>query len=414
MTNFQRKTASAIATGALLLNVFTPFAFASTTLEITGNGEKSTNSVEVKLDNKTEVVQSNNAVVQNNVSSNASSGGNKANGNTNGDVSITTGGATSKADVSTKVNKNVADVKNCNCDGDTTVKISGNGEKSENDATLGLGNTTSVFQDNNAKIDNKVDVNAKTGYNQAKSNTGGNVEITTGKATTDVTVKNSANANVAKVGGDGKNKGSLNLWITGNGEKSDNNIDVSADRSVKLIQSNYADIYNDVYADAISGNNKANGNTGGDVEITAGEASTTVLVDNMANFNVADVDCGCLRNVTAKVSGNGEYSENDLSADLSNSLLVAQGGKDGNSANFDNKVDGKAKTGDNKAISNTGSGDPSDPVNITTGDAASDTTVKNSGNKNVYGSGLHVDLPEGLHLDFHFDLSDLMGLLHLS
>src|SRR3972149_826803 len=106
----KRKIATAITTGALLLNSLTPLAFADTTIELSGNGDNSNNNALVSVSSSTTVVQSNTATIVNTVYSDANTGKNDANSNTGGDVKIDTGNATSKVDLSTKANVNKADV----------------------------------------------------------------------------------------------------------------------------------------------------------------------------------------------------------------------------------------------------------------------------------------------------------------
>ena len=410
MTNLKRKLITGIATGAILLNSLTPLAFADTTIEISGNGSSSDNTADVTTSNTTTVVQSNDASVSNNVDANASTGGNDANDNTGGDVVISTGDADSNVDVSTTVNKNHADVEGCNCDNDADVLIEGNGSNSDNDANLDTTNDVSVFQDNSAKISNDIDANAKTGNNDANRNTGGDTVILTGDAKTSVDVSNLANANIAKVGGDGDGS-EINLRILGNGSYSDNDIRLRAHQSVLLVQNNDAYIYNDIDAKAKTGGNDANDNTGGDVIIDTGNAKAWVEVDNLVNFNAADVDCGCLTDVLAKISGNGYNSDNDIIAKIDKDLSAFQD----NASDLYNYVDAKAKTGHNDAKRNTGPVDGIDPVEIFTGDATSWTDVENSGNVNIFGPSIDWwDFPEGFDFDFdfHLDLSALLSLLH--
>jgi len=410
LNNFKRKLITSIATGAILLNSLTPFAFANTTIEISENGSSSDNTANVSTSSNTTVVQNNDANVSNNVDANATTGGNDANDNTGGDVVISTGDAETNVDVSTAVNANHADVDGCNCDNDADVLISGNGYNSDNDANLTTTNDVNVFQDNAAKISNDVDANAKTGDNDANRNTGGDTVILTGDAEASVDVENKANANIAKVGGN--NGGSdIDLRILGNGANSDNTIDLQTKQLILLVQNNDAYVYNDIDAKAKTGGNDANDNTGGDVIINTGNAKAWVEVDNMVNFNAADVDCGCLTDVLAKISGNGVDSDNDIKAKIKKDLSVFQD----NASDLYNYVDAKAKTGHNDAKRNTGPVDRIDPVEIMTGDSTSWTDVENSGNVNVFGPKFDWWVfPEGFDFDFdfHLDLSALLSLLH--
>ncbi|MEK7168462.1 MAG: hypothetical protein AAB778_00445 [Patescibacteria group bacterium] len=414
MNKYKKAVISAVAAGSLLLNGFLP-VFASTIL-ITGNGSSSENEVEVDLTRTTSVTQTNNANVTNNVSATSSTGSNEAEDNTGGDVSIDTGDAETDVSVTNTLNQNAASVDCCGAN-DFDVEISGNGADSENEVELDLNHKRGddptavlVNQSNNAGVDNIVDAKAKTGKNEAEDNTGGNVSIETGSATTSVTLGTTANANSARIGGSGSEGGSLSAVITGNGSDSDNEIELDLTNEMWLVQGNNADVLNDVDADALTGKNEAEDNTGGDTTIETGDAETTVAVDNAVNFNFADADCGCLlEDLLAKISGNGSDSENEIEADLESELGVTQdnGTKDGG---LDNLVDANAKTGRNEAEDNTG--DPGSDPSIETGDATTTVELDNSGNSNVFGAVPAWDFPEsGFDFHFSFDLSDLLGWL---
>ncbi|MDP3941148.1 MAG: hypothetical protein Q8Q49_02460 [bacterium] len=406
-----KKLATAIATSALLINAMAPaFAFAETTIQVTGNGSYSDNDAKVEQKSTTEVVQTNTANVTNNVSGNASTGGNDANDNTGGDVAIVTGDAKSVADVSNTLNSNSADVVNCNCEDDTKVVISGNGSESDNYVKVKNSNNTGVYQDNDAKVSNSVETKASTGYNDANRNTGGDTTIITGDAKAKASVSTVANANEASIGGgNGHDGGSLRAIISGNGSYSDNDIRIYNNNDTTLVQGNDADIYNWVEAKAKTGSNDANDNTGGDVAISTGDALAIADVDNMVNFNAADLDCGCLTDVKVKIDGNGYESDNDVKVKLNDEKGLFQDNVDYTR----NEVDAKAKTGYNEIERSTGDVEhPSDPV-IVTGDATTHQNVSNTGNANVIGSGLGFHIPE-LNVDVDFDLSLFWAWLNAS
>ncbi len=409
MTTFKKKIAAALTSGAMFLSM-TSTAFASTSIEVTGNGYDSSNSSNVSAQTSTNVVQDNSASVSNRVSSSSNTGGNKADQNTNGDVIIRTGDAQTKVNVDNMLNSNKAMLDCCSTAGDTDVTVSGNGAKSNSDVSLSKDANTSVFQTNVADVKNDIDAIAKTGENQANQNTGGTVNggvaIRTGDARTNVDVATAANVNVAQVGGNGHVAGDTTAKIIGNGYNSDNSIDLSENNSTNVVQDNYADVYNSIEADAKTGYNKANQNTGGDTLIYTGDAKVNVAVDNMVNFNWANVDCGCqMSDLAVKVAGNGADSWNDVAVSHDSAKDAFQT----NDANLDNWVDGNAKTGDNSVKQSTGSvnGDPA----IWTGDSASSFDVANSGNSNSYGSDMPASWPNMSNMDFHFSFSlgDLMA-----
>lgn len=422
MTHFKRQLIAAAATGLMILNIAAP-AFAtgvsggSTDLTISGNGSDSENKIYVDTTSTNSIAQTNNATVTNSISSNSSTGGNTAMDNTGGDVKVLTGDAKSLTTVANMLNSNQASV-NCCDTGTGSVKISGNGADSYNKVDLDQINTNSIKQDNNALVTNTVDANAQTGGNTAKDNTGGSVTIGTGDATVGVDVSTKANANFANVGGNGSGTGTglVDAIISGNGADSTNKIYLDVTKDNTIVQENNATVINTVDANAKTGWNWAKDNTGGDVLILTGDAKSLVGVDNEVNFNWANVDCGCLTDINAKVAGNGTDSYNKIKADLSNDLVVDQGlEKGGNFALLVNGVDSNTKTGWNFAKDNTG---PvvGDPTWVLTGDGKSVVDVVNTGNSNVYGGEAPADWPNfmGHGLTITVDLDQLAGLLHIT
>lgn len=431
MTNLKQQTFSVLAAGAMLLNVATP-ALAST-YEISGNGSGSDNDVVVESTNTTTVNQNNTANVTNNIKTKADTGDNKANYNTGGNIGIQTGKADVTANVSNNLNSNIAEVDCCAASG-ANVEVKNNGADSDNKVGLVNTNTTTLNQKNVANVTNDVDVDADTGNNKAGGNNGGDVVIKTGKAKVNVDVNTVANSNVAKVG-NGQSATptpSASFMIIGNGSGSDNEIAAALKNKTTLNQNNTANIGNDVDVDADTGDNKANYNTGGEVYILSGDplnnggAVVNVDVDNLVNFNAADVDCGCEFDVTAKISRNGaeaddknhkknwwenwfDKDENYIGLTLENTQTVGQT----NGANLTNDVDVEdAETGNNEAGYNVGEAD-SDPA-ILTGSAVSNVGVSNEGNINSLGD-LSFEMPElPSNVEFSFSFAAMMAFFGIS
>jgi len=411
MTNFTNKIVAATATVAILAYGLAPLASADTTITVSGNGEQSVSQANVTNVSSTNVTQSNNASINNSVSGSANTGGNSAVSNTGGSVSVTTGNASVNNTVSNQANQNYANV-GCNCDnGNTTVKISGNGEMSNNSVGLTNVNATNVSQGNNAAFGNSVSGSANSGGNNVDGNTGGNVSVTTGNAKVSNNVSNWANGNSATVGGNGGNGGNTSLTISGNGELSVNHISVTDTESASVAQANNAEFENQVGGYANSGDNTAVSNTGGTVSITTGNASVNNSVDNSANFNVADLNCGCTTgDLSVTVSGNGEKSNNSVAGTFVGAQELAQA----NAAAFDNLLDCLfANSGNNNADGNTAAsvyGDPS----VTTGAASTSSNVSNTANLNSDGGNLPswpVWDMGGVHVSVNFSLSALLNAL---
>lgn len=444
MNKLQKKAASAIAVGALLVNSVLP-VFAGTTIVISGNGADSYNKAEVEQNQTTVVNQSNEANIQNNVNASANSGKNDANRNTGGSVSVDTGNASTSVGVANSVNTNEASVA-C-CQGDVDVLISGNGADSKNKVELELNQKehrrspqpgTYISQENEANIKNYVDADSNTGKNDANRNTNGDVSVTTGKATTSVGILNQGNANSATVSG-GQGGAMLSARILDNGADTHNKIDLDYSHITSLDQSNESSVRNHVDADADSGKNDANRNTGGTVSVDTGDAMTTVEVGNTLNFNWADVDCGCLLDVLAKIAGNGDDSKNKIELELADELYVNQENECGGNDHhyfprlkelllrrwhrekpcLDNDVYADADTGKNDANRNTEGDHASDP-SIDTGNATTDVIIDNAGNSNVFGQSAPEwdwELPFSgfsFNLNLSFNLADLLGALGLA
>lgn len=403
MKNLVKKVAVGLSTGALVAQGMMLPVFADLTVVVEGNGSHTDNTVTVGQTTTTQVNQTNTANVSNNVSATSNTGNNGADDNTGGDVSIDTGDAKALVEVQNQLNSNEASVACGGCNPDVEVKVSGNGTKSDNDVNLGLKNSTWVVQDNDADVENDVEVKANTGKNYADDNTGGDVEIDTGKATALAVVKTMANANVAHVGGEGE--GALELWVTGNGSWSDTTLNIGLANETGIDQNNLANIENDVEVDANSGKNDADDNTGGSVSVDTGDAWAGAAVDTTANFNMAHVEDCCEFDGLVKVAGNGKGSDQDVNLDLASALYATQdntytcgdsndwfarwwGGK-----NDDCSVDADANTGRNDSDDNTGH--PGDDPSIDTGNASTEVEVTNEANSNVFHTGdATPELPE--------------------
>lgn len=185
--NLKHKIGASIATAAFLGAMLTGSAFAAD-LEISGNGVNSTNKIIVNNSNSTNVGQTNEMVVETEIVSLALTGGNKANSNTGGDVSIDTGNASSTVNVSVLGGSNTATVEPCPCDSTKNALISGNGDGSYNKIKQNNSNSTSVGQSTGFRVGTGILSRAKTGKNRANRNTGGTTGITTGNSTSTVGV----------------------------------------------------------------------------------------------------------------------------------------------------------------------------------------------------------------------------------
>lgn len=245
----------------------------------------------------TTVYQNNNADVTNTVDANAKTGGNDANRNGGGEVTIVTGDAKTKVSVATIANVNSAVVGGNGDGGSLSLLILGNGSDTENDIDAKLNHDVLVNQDNDATVTNDVDAKAKTGYNDANDNIGGEVIISTGDAKTKVDVDNSVNFNFAEVGCDCEMD--VTAKIDHNLTGSENDIKAKLGNDISVFQGdaegagNLATLNNDVDAKAATGDNDAKRNGGdhdSDPAILTGDAKSVTDVSNSGNVNAYNSD----------------------------------------------------------------------------------------------------------------------------
>lgn len=381
-------------------------ALAWTGVEISGNGSDTQNTVCATIEKFRTVVQENAAVVTNVINTNASTGNNSANDNTNGEVTILTGEATANTNVTNTLNANVVDLEDCACcPEDVEVKISGNGSESNNEANYSLFEDVSVFQDNEADVVNAVETNLLTGENQANRNSGGEVTVMTGPATANTNLTTRANANLADLA-DGEDGADGSSWtgitIANNGSYTDNTVEVDKERFVSLVQENFALVQNLAETNALTGRNRANDNTNANVFIGTGAATANTNVTNEANLNLAAVGC-CAEDEAVEVSGNGTESNNYVAKRISDSAFVFQ--NEGNYFDFFSQINANPTTGNNEAGRNTAE-DEVDP-SIMTGPVVVNTNVGNTGGLNETGSSHWFS-----EVDFTFDFSHIFQFLN--
>lgn len=306
------------------------------------NGANSTNNASLNQSSNTNTFQSNDAVVLNTLTLDSNTGKNYADKNTGGDVTIATGDANVSANALTFVNNNIAGnviygVVNifgnligdiiapagfglpC-CLGDTNIKNNGNGASSVNNANAIANASDQIYQFNNASINNNLFFDANTGENEVSKNTDGTNTVNSGSANITAQVVNIANTNI--VGGDwwlvlinqagnwmgrivgapvgsgsnlaGSNglefvvdeNGEVYVSNDGNGADSTNNASTYQSNNNTISQTNTANITNNLNLTANTGKNQANKNTGGNTNITTGDANIVANLVNFVNNNI--------------------------------------------------------------------------------------------------------------------------------
>lgn len=383
-----KKLLSFLLTLALLSSSFN-LAFAQVDLSITGNGAMSDNSSQITTTTNSDVFQTNKATVNNTVTINSNTGGNKMDGITGGKADLDTGDATINANITNDINANEAVVNPCDCQQDAAVIIENNGAQSTNNVNLDQCNTATVVQDNTAQISNTLDLNANTGDNDIEDLTGGGeVELKTGDVTIEpVTITNLVNSNLGAVGtgiSAGGDAGEpLLLTVGGNGSDSTNLIDVSSAFVADYFQTNDSSITNDLSITGETGDNNIDDNTlsssgsSPEVSLSTGNVNMGAIIDTAAGFNVASDDCGCITGVNADISANGTESASDITLDLVDDALATQENTD----DFTTIGSLVSDTGDNDIDDNT-NGD----LELDSGDCNSNFDEVNTGGSNFFGT----------------------------
>jgi hypothetical protein len=165
------------------------------------------------------------------------------------------------------------------------------------------------------------------------------------------------------------------LEISDNGYGSNNLIQVYEKCVTKLSQSNTTVANTFVKASADTGDNSVSKNTGGDSDMTTGDATTIVGVKVMGGDNYAEPPscCDCKDEADVEISGNAAKSKNKVKSSSFNLTLLSQKSK----TYANTKVIADSDTGGNKVDKNTGGSS-----SLKTGDAFTKVKVKILGGGN--------------------------------
>lgn len=223
------------------------------------------------------------------------------------------------------------------------IRIAGNGSNSDSSVRVNEQNDVTVRQTNDTNISNNVSVDNNTGHNSISGNTGGDVTVRTGDATSNVDISNVAGSNVAHINGC-CDDADTNINIEGNGSRSENSVHVSKDADLTVTQHNATDINNDVDVRNNTGFNALDDNTWGDVSLQTGDARSDVNISNEAGKNVLNID-GCCNgsDLSVNIKDNGSKSDNSVHYGTDKDSRVNQD----NNTDFKNDVDSHNNTGYN-------------------------------------------------------------------
>lgn len=271
---------------SLVLVVRPAIVAAEIQVEVSGNGEGTSNSVSVESSQNTTVTQNNTANVANDVSQEANSGGNTISDTTGGDASITTGNVTENTQVSNNLNSSEIAVVCCS-ENAINITVSGNGGNSVSTVNTQVTGNTTINVTQIANVDNNINLKGNTGENTIASTTG-KATIDTGNIKARGNLTNKVNQAEVKVG-----KGAWDITIINkdNGDDSVNVIYLDFINNLTLNKTHLADINNQIYADLNTGRNHIL-DTLGDMTIRTGDIDFSFNVKN-GPINTSDDEVIC-------------------------------------------------------------------------------------------------------------------------
>jgi hypothetical protein len=167
--------------------------------------------------------------------------------------------------------------------------------------------------------------------------------------------------------------------VSGNGAGSDNDVHLSNDTSVTVSQSNTTVVSTSVTQNGDTGDNHANGNTGGDVTIKTGDVTNNAMVTVQGGSNKVTLPdaCSCDTSTTIKVKNNGNKSDTDVHVHNKGGTSLGQA----STTSVSTGLSQDAETGDNLANNNTGK---KGNVKVKTGSVKNKVTVSvSSGNNTI-------------------------------
>ncbi len=250
------------------------------------------------------------------------------------------------------------------------ITIIGNGSGSTSEVNVTAATQTNIEQSNTAIINNDVSSTSNSGNNQADNNSGGDqTAVQSGSASSSVEITNEANSSsVTQNCCSSPAPGTVS--ISGNGDNSANNANVSNSSSTTVTINNNATITTNIHGTANSGGNKAENNTGGNVSITTGAVSVRENVINVVNNANVEISKNSNPEFYTKIGGNGAGSLNDSKVVNSAHQII----KVNNTADILNISTWFANSGQNEAFNNSG-GD----VSVITGPVEIESIIKNVG-----------------------------------
>lgn len=286
--NIKSGVSAAIALVLVVSQFFSYPVFADEYV-ISGNGDGSQSTINYQQDNSTALNQSNEANINNDVASEASTGENEASSNT-GEASIETGDVSESVVVENSGNFSSAQIDCCPLEDSSTIEVTNNGSDSDNSVNYTQDTTTQISQNNSLILTNNIQINASTGDNEASDNEG-DVTITTGEINILAALLNE-NLNSSFISASVQTP-QFNLKVSGNGSSSVNDINDNFESKEEFFVNNYLQLNNYINNYSNTGGNKANKNNG-NVFISTGSIYLGFILSN--KVNTSKIIAACCQN----------------------------------------------------------------------------------------------------------------------
>lgn len=392
-----------------------------------GTGSASQNSSTTTENNQTDVSNQNYAQVFNDSFLQADTGENNANYNTGSGI-IMTQKAQGDGELVNDLNTNSTNVSGDQGQSTSSAANQNTGSGSDNTSQTNINNQLTVKNVNDANVINRLKANIVSGNNSAGYNTGHGM-IATGDADMGINFFSMANTNLfgsqkfyanlqnvynnyignVDLSSELANNSSplssvlLNAANNSTGANSSNQAIANVNDQTSVTNENTGKLNNEIDAKAVSGQNKADYNTGTG-SIASGKVNSSVNVVNFLNSNVTSGNVllktlnvfgdwqGDLRlpampvpdltattspsNSSAINSGTGSGSQNSTSANTNDSTSLTNN----NSATIENNITMSADSGSNNANYNGGSGI------VQVGAVNGQTNEMNVANSNITGN----------------------------
>ena len=172
----------------------------------------------------------------------------------------------------------------------TTVNTSHNGAGSLQVVTVTNKQKTKVTQSNATAVLNLTGVFQNTGGGSTSGNTGGKVTQKSGNTTSNVTNDTTTGGNSATVSNCGCQLGNTDVTTNHNGAGSVQIVSVTNKKKTKVSQTNETLVVNGTLVVQNTGGLTADNNTGGDVDQTSGDASSTVTNTTTTGDNTVTIN----------------------------------------------------------------------------------------------------------------------------